>query len=100
MVGLTFSSSSVNGVVNDNNYRYKSMVMNAMRMNYGYIGECSIIHEELSAEAVRFFELLHDSDEPIWDKCKNHSKLLVVAQVFTFKSNNELSEVDYDRIVE
>jgi hypothetical protein len=55
----------VNGVVEDNNYRYKSMIMNAMRMNYGYVGECSIIDEESNAEAVKFFELPQDSNEPI-----------------------------------
>jgi len=76
------------------------MIMNAMRMNYGYVGECSIIDEESNAEAIKFFELPQDSNEPIWDECKNHSKLLVVAQVFTIKSNNGLSEADYDRIVE
>jgi len=30
----------------------------------------------------------------------NHSKLLVVAQVFTIKSDYEVSEAGYDRIVE
>jgi hypothetical protein len=37
---------------------------------------------------------------PLYDGCKNHSKLLVVAQVFTIKSGYELSKVDYDIIVE
>jgi hypothetical protein len=34
------------------------------------------------------------------DECANHSKLSIVAQVFTIKSNHGLSETDYDRIVE
>jgi hypothetical protein len=48
----------------------------------------------------RFFDLLKDFGEPLWDGCKNYSKLLVVAQVFAIKSNHGLSEVGYDRIIE
>jgi hypothetical protein len=47
-----------------------------------------------------FFYLLKDFGEPLWDECKNYNKLLVIAQVFTIKSNHGLSEVGYDRIVE
>jgi len=45
------------------------------------------------------FYLLKDSDEPLWDGCTNHSKLSVVAQVFTIKSDDRLSEADYDKII-
>jgi len=47
MVGSTFSSSNVNEIVNDNNNRYRSMIMDAMRMNQGNACECSIVDEEL-----------------------------------------------------
>jgi len=47
-----------------------------------------------------FFDLLKDSDEPLWDDCMNHSKLSVVAHVFTIKSDYEASEAGYDRIIE
>jgi hypothetical protein len=43
---------------------------------------------------------LKDSDEPLWDGCTNHSKLSVVAQVFTIKSVYGLSEAGYDGIIE
>jgi hypothetical protein len=46
---------------------------------------------------IKFFYLLKDSDEPL--RCINHGKLLVVAQVFTIKSDHELSEVGCDIIV-
>jgi len=39
-------------------------------------------------------------DESLWDGCTNHSKLLIIAHMFTTKSNYELSEVGYDRIIE
>jgi hypothetical protein len=43
---------------------------------------------------------LKDSEEPLWDGCTNHSKLLAVAHVFTIKSNHRLSEARYDKIIE
>ena len=74
--------------------------MDVMTMNQGHVGQCSIIDEEPNTNATRFFDLLKDSDEPLWDDCTNHSKLSVVAQVFTIKSDYRLSEAGYDRIVE
>jgi hypothetical protein len=46
-----------------------------------------------------FFDMLKDSDEPLWDECTNHKKLSAVAQVFTIKSDHGLSEVSYDKIM-
>ena len=61
MVELTSSSSNVYEVVNDNSNYYRSMIMDAMRMNYhGDASECSIINEETNADASRFFDLLKD----------------------------------------
>ena len=65
--------------------------MDAMIMNQGNVSQCSIVEEEPNADAARFFYLLKDSDEPLWDGCTNHSKLSVVAQVFTIKSNHGMS---------
>jgi hypothetical protein len=42
-----------------------------------------------------FFNLLKDSDEPLWDGCTNHGKLSVVARVLTIKSDHELSKVSH-----
>jgi hypothetical protein len=72
------------------------MVMDAMRMNQSHVGQCSIVDEEPNADATRFFDLLKDFDKPLWDDCTNHSKLLVVAHVFTIKLDYGLSEADYD----
>jgi hypothetical protein len=73
----------VHGVVDDNSNPYRNMVIDAMRMNQGYAGECSIVDEESDVDATKFFNLLKYSNELLWDVCANHSKLLVVAQVFT-----------------
>jgi hypothetical protein len=78
MVDLTSNSSNMHEVVDDNSNHYRSMVIDALRMNQGYAGECSIVDEEPNAEAIRFFELLEDSDKLLWDGCTNYSKLSVV----------------------
>jgi hypothetical protein len=78
VVGSTSNANNVNGIANDNNNPYKNMVMNAMRMSEGNVSECPIIEEKPNTDAVRFFDLLKDSDEPLWYGCTNHSKLLVV----------------------
>ena len=74
--------------------------MNAMRMSEDTVRECPIVEGEPNADAARFFNLLKDSDEPLWDGCTNHSKLSVVAQVFTIKSDHGMSEAGYDKIIE
>ena len=69
-------------------------------MTWGYAGECSIIDKKPNADTSKFFDLLKDSNKPLWDGCTNYSKLLVVALVFTIKLDYGLSEASYDRIVE
>jgi hypothetical protein len=100
VVGSTSSASNVHKAANDNTNPYRNMVMDAMRMNQGNVSQCPIIEEEPNANAARFFDLLKDSDEPLWDGCTNHSKLSAIAQVFTIKSDHGLSEVGYDKIIE
>jgi hypothetical protein len=56
-----------------------NIVMDAMRMSEGNVRECPIVEEEPNSDAPRFFDLLRDSDEPLWDGCTNHNKLSTVA---------------------
>ena len=100
VVGSTSSASNVHEAANDNTNPYRNMVMDAMRMNQDNVNQCPIVEEEPNAEAARFFDLLKDSDEPLWDGCTNHSKLSAVAQVFTIKSDHGLSEAGYDKIID
>jgi len=95
----TFNASNVHGIVHNNTTHYKNMVMDAMRMNQNHVGQFPVVDEEPNADAARFFNILKDFDKPLYDGCKNHSKLLVVAHRFTIKSDHGLSEVGYDRIV-
>jgi len=99
VVGSTFSASNVHEAANNNTNPYRNMVMDSMRMNQGNVSQFPIVEEEPNADAARFFDLLKDSDEPLWDGCTNHSKLSAVAQVFTIKSDHGLSEVGYDKII-
>jgi hypothetical protein len=70
---------NVHGVVDDNSNPYRNMIMNAIRMNQGYGGEYLIIDEEPNINATKFFDLLKDFNEPLWNRCTNHSKLSVNA---------------------
>jgi len=64
MVDLNSSFSKLHEVVDDNSNPYRSMVMDVMIMNQGCGSECSSIDEEPNVDAIRFFQLLKDSDEP------------------------------------
>jgi hypothetical protein len=99
MIVSTSSSTNVLEVVDDNSNPYWNIVMDAMRMNQGHDGQYPIIYEEPNADVTRFFDLLKYFDEPLWDGCPNHSQLSVIAHVFTMKSDHELSEASYDKIV-
>ena len=55
MVGLTFSTSIVHRVVDDNNNSYRNMVMDVMRKNQDHVGECPIIDEESNEIVTGFF---------------------------------------------
>jgi hypothetical protein len=100
MVESTSSSSNVHGVVDDNSNPYRKMVMDAMRIDQGYVDQCPIVYEEPNTDTTRFFDFLKEFDELLWDGCTNHSKLSIIAHVFTINSDHGLSETDYDIIVE
>ena len=74
VVGSTSGASNVHEAANDNTNPYRNMVMDAMRMNQGNVSQCPIVEEEHNANAARFFDLLKDSDEPLWDGCTNQEQ--------------------------
>jgi len=79
VVGSTSCASNVHEATNDDTNPYRNMVIDAMRMNQGNVSQCPVVEEEPNADAARFFDLLKDSDEPLWDGYTNHSKLLAIA---------------------
>jgi len=58
IIGSTSSSSNVYEVVDNNNNPYKNMVMNAMRMNQGYVSQCPIVDEKPNVYVAKVFDLL------------------------------------------
>ena len=60
MVGSTSSSSNVHGVVDNYNNYYRSMIIDAVRMNQEYTCD-----EKPNTYTTRFFKLLKDSDAPL-----------------------------------
>ena len=99
IVDSTSSSSNIDEVVHDSSNCYRSLVIDTMRIDHGYSDEGSLVKEEPSVDAIRFFGLLKDSNEQLWDRCINHNKLSVIAWVFTTKFDYGMSEVDYDSII-
>ena len=75
------------------------MVMDAMRLNHGYSSEGLCVDEEPNVDTTRFVKFLKDFDEPLWDGCTDHNKLLAIVLVFTIKSNYDMSDVGYDSII-
>lgn len=55
--------------------------------------------EEPNPEAAAFFKLLQTADEPLWDGCKNHTRLSAVSQLMNCKSDFNMSESCYNRII-
>ena len=100
MMGSTSSFNNVLEVVDNNSNPYRNMVIDVVRMNQSYVGQCLIVNEELDANMTRFCNILKDLDEILWDEFANHNKLLGIAHVFTIKSDHELSETGYDKILE
>jgi hypothetical protein len=50
------------------------MVMDTKKINHDYSGKCSLnipLDEESSIDVTRFFKLLKDSNEHLWDKVHN-----------------------------
>jgi hypothetical protein len=65
IVRSTSNSSNVYEVVDDNSNPYRNMIIDAMRMNQGYVDQCPVIDEEPNVDATRFFDILKDSDKPL-----------------------------------
>ena len=63
------------------------------------------IHEDQTNEEVsndtaqRFYQLLRDADEPLWDGCEKHTRLSAVSQLLNLKSEFHMSESCFDRLL-
>jgi hypothetical protein len=78
IVDSTSSSSNIYEVVDDNSNHYRSMVIDALRISHGYSRNNLLRDKETNVDAARFFKLLKDFNEMLWDGFTNYSKLLVI----------------------
>ena len=49
--------------------------------------------------AARFYNLVRDADEPLWDGCENHTRLSAVLQLMNIKSEFNMSVNCFDRLL-
>ncbi|RDX90085.1 hypothetical protein CR513_28087, partial [Mucuna pruriens] len=57
------------------------------------------LEEDPNPSALKFYTLLRDADEPLWDECHKHTKLSTVTQLLNLKSEFNMSESCYDRMI-
>ena len=56
----------------------------------------SEVEEDPNPSTTKFYNLLRDVDEPLWDGCKKHSKLSATTQLLNLKSDFSMSVNCYD----
>ncbi|KAL0293579.1 UNVERIFIED_CONTAM: hypothetical protein Scaly_3139200 [Sesamum calycinum] len=71
-------------VSNEEGSRYRAMVMDALGPELILNQICE--EQPPNPKAQKFFDLLKDVDEPLWDGCKNDTKLSAVAKLLNIKS--------------
>lgn len=57
------------------------------------------IEEDPNPSTSKFYNLLSDVDEPLWDGCKKHSKLSTVTQLLNLKSEFNMNVSCYDQMI-
>ncbi|KAK4429887.1 hypothetical protein Salat_1289400 [Sesamum alatum] len=68
-------ASGSSRVPSEEGSRYRTMVMDVVGPELIPNSICD--EQPPNPEAQNFFDLLKDADEPLWDGCKNHTKLLL-----------------------
>ncbi|KAK2420664.1 hypothetical protein QL285_031368 [Trifolium repens] len=63
------------------------------------LSEDQNLEEDPNPSASKFYTLLRDADEPLWVGCHKHTKLSAVTQLLNLKSEFNMSESCYDRMI-
>ncbi|RDX90767.1 hypothetical protein CR513_27340, partial [Mucuna pruriens] len=87
----------MNDHVEDNINSYVDMVMDATC--YRLLQELQKVEEDPNLLALKFYNLLSDGDESLWDGCKKHTKFLVITQILNLKSEFNISVNCYNRMI-
>jgi len=80
----------------ENRNPYVDMVIDAMDDD---LSEDQNLDEDPNPPASKFYTLLRDADEPLWDGCHKHTKLSPISQLLNLKSEFNMSESCYDRMI-
>ncbi|OMO69993.1 Transposon, En/Spm-like protein [Corchorus capsularis] len=87
--------------INDISNPYQRMIIDGVG-DFGFDGNemnYETVEESPNPRAAKFFSLLKDADEALWEGCKKHSKLSVVSQLLNCKSECNMSDASFDRLV-
>ncbi|XP_017985270.1 PREDICTED: uncharacterized protein LOC108663891 [Theobroma cacao] len=83
---------------------YSRMVRDAIGLevafNYGCKNESRFMEEDPNPNAFSYYFLLSTIEEPLWSGCTKHTTLSVVSQLLNVKSEYNLSESCFDRLLE
>ncbi|KAJ7975669.1 Transposon protein, putative, CACTA, En/Spm sub-class [Quillaja saponaria] len=92
------SSNNRDVDVGNSSNPYVDMVLDAAGPDFNWDDE-SRIREEPNCDAQNFYDLLKNADEPLWEGCDWHSRLSAVTQLLNCKSEFNMSESLYDRLI-
>jgi len=88
------SKSFIQDSIDESKRPYVDMIIDA---SLGRIN--SEVEEDPNPSTAKFYNLLRDVDEPLWDGCKKHSKLSATTQLLNLKSKFTMSVNCYDRMI-
>ncbi|KAK2455713.1 hypothetical protein QL285_003139 [Trifolium repens] len=94
--GDSSSMSNVHDEEMETRNPYVDMVIDAMGDD---LSEDQNLEEDPNPSASNFYTLLRDADEPLWVGCHKHTKLSAVTQLLNLKSELNMSESCYDRMI-
>ena len=72
--------------------RYKAMVRDAGGVGSSRSGEQQSTEEIPNMEAARFYEMLNQAQEPLWDGCDTLTTLSSAVQLMSLKSDHNMSQ--------
>lgn len=76
---------------------YVDMVIDATRHQFDQ--EDRNKTEEPNPNAAKFYKLLADAEQPLWEGCKTHSTLSVISMLMNIKSEHNMSQSCFDRVI-
>lgn len=101
-IGEESNSSLESSDMDESENPYREMSFDGLGHGFPAVNHAVEIEyeEEPNAKAQEFYKLLKDADTPLWEGCKKQTKLSFVSQQLNIKSDYNLSEACFNRIME